>query len=263
MYYQGSSALPDWQRRMAVQQWKSRAEVEPEAFEALVALTYRFTGVQTWVARVYSSLFWLAGAFFLFLVVRDLVSPDGALAAVAYFLFLPFAVIASRSFQPDVLMIALVICFWWMVLRWSDTESWIWAILAGIVGGLAIYVKFVAAFFVIGAALGAALGAFGARLMRKPQIWVMSLLGILPASIYIYYGVVQQGFLGRQFSGRFIPALLVSPLNYLQWATLANSAAGGLAIALGLLGLLVTRDRRARFFVGSALDRLRHFRALF
>ncbi len=30
MYYQGSSALPDWQRRMAVQQWKSKAEVEPE-----------------------------------------------------------------------------------------------------------------------------------------------------------------------------------------------------------------------------------------
>jgi hypothetical protein len=251
MYYQGSSAIPDWQRRMAVQQWKSRAEVEPEVLEALVAFTYRFMGVQPWVARVYSSIFWVAGAFFLFLLVRHLVSPDGAVAAVGYFLFLPFAVIASRSFQPDVLMIMLVICFWWMVLRWADTESWIWAILAGLVGGLAIYVKFVAAFFVIGAALGAALGAFGARLMRKPQIWVMSALGILPASIYIYYGVVQQGFLGRQFSGRFIPALLVSPLNYLQWATLANSAAGGLGIALGLLGLLVTRDRRARFFVAS------------
>ncbi len=47
-------------------------------------------------------------------------------------------------------MIMLVICFWWLVLRWAHTESWIWAILAGMVGGLAIYVKFVAAFFVIG-----------------------------------------------------------------------------------------------------------------
>ena len=251
MYYQGSSALPDWQRRMAVQQWKSRAEVEPEVFEALAAFTYRFTGVQLWVARVYSSIFWVAGALFLFLLVRDLSSPDGAVAAVGYFLFLPFAVIACRSFQPDVLMIMLVICFWWMVRRWADTESWIWTILAGLVGGLAIYVKFVAAFFVIGAALGAALGAFGVRLIRKPQIWAMSALGVLPASIYIYHGVVQQGFLGRQFSGRFIPALLVSPLNYLQWATLANSAAGGLAIALGLLGLVMIRDRRARFFVAA------------
>ena len=251
MYYQGTTALPDWQRRMAVQQWKSKAEVEPEAFEALVAFTYRFTGVQLWVARVYSSLFWLAAALFLFMLVRDLVSPDGAVAAVAYFLFLPFAVIASRSFQPDVLMILLLVCFWWMVLRWANTESWMWAVLAGLVGGFAIYIKFVAAFFVIGGALGAGLGAFGRRLTRKPQVWVMSALGILPASIYIYYGVVQQGFLGRQFSGRFIPALLLSPLNYLQWATLANSAAGGLTIALGLLGLLVLRDRRARVFVGA------------
>jgi hypothetical protein len=34
-------------------------------------------------------------------------------------------------------------------------------------------------------------------------------------------------------------------------ASLANSVAGGLAIALGLLGLLVMRDRRARFFVAA------------
>jgi hypothetical protein len=105
MYYQGSSALPDWQRRMAVQQWKGRAEVEPEVFEALVAFTYRFTGVQLWVARVYSSIFWVAGAFFLFLLVHDLVSPDGAVAA-CYFA-LPFAVISIlHRMSDDYLLIA-------------------------------------------------------------------------------------------------------------------------------------------------------------
>ncbi len=251
MYYQTAGGLPDWQRKMAVQQWKSRAEVEPEVFEHLVAFTYRFTGVQLWVPRFYASVFWLTAAVFLYLLVRDLVSADGAVAALAYFLFLPFAAIASRSFQPDVLMILLIVCFWWLVLRWSHTQSWTWALVAGLVGGLAIYVKFVAAFFVIAAALGVALGAFGGRLIRKPQIWVMGAIGVLPASIYIYYGVVEQGFLGRQFSGRFIPALLVSPVNYVQWASLANRAAGGVAIALGLLGLLVVRDRRARIFLTS------------
>ena len=241
MYYQDHPELPEWQRRMAVQQWKTKTEVEPEIFERLVAATYGFTGVQTWVARLYATTFWAIAGVFLFLLVREHFSVDAALVAAAYFLFFPFAVIASRSFQPDVPMVTLILCFWWMYTRWARTESWLWTILAGLAGGLAMYVKFVAAFFVIGAALGMGLGAFGIQLLRKRQLWLMAALGALPAGLYLYYGVVQQGFLGRQFAGRFIPDLLLSPVNYLQWAAMANIAAGGLAIALGVLGLLLVR----------------------
>lgn len=250
MYYQANPGLPDWQRKMAIQQWKTRAEVEPEVFERLVAFTYRFTGVQLWIARIYASLFWVVGAGFLFLLARDLVSTDAAVISTAYLLFLPFAVVASRSFQPDPLMVVLTILFWWLIVRWSRTLGWTWAILAGAAGGLAIYIKFVSAFFVIGAAVGCALPHFQrGALLRRAQVWVMAALGILPAGAYLFYGVVLKGFLGRQFEGRFIPALLLSPINYVQWAGLANEAAGGLAIALGLIGLLVIREQRARNFL--------------
>lgn len=251
MYYKDHPELPDWQRRMSIQQWQIRAEVEPEVFERLVALTYRFTGVETWVARVYASVFWVLGAVFLFLLVREQVSDVAALVSASYFLFLPYAVIASRSFQPDVLMVALVLMFWWLYTRWARTESWSWTIAAGVVGGLAIYVKFVAAFFVIGAALGVGLATFGPQLARKRQIWLMSVLGLLPAALYLYYGIVQQGFLGRQFAGRFIPALLLSPLNYLHWADMANQAVGALAIGAGLLGLIVARQKSMRWMLGG------------
>ena len=260
MFYQTAPNIPDWQRQMSLQQWKTKAEVEPEVFEHIVAFTYRFTGEQLWVSRVYSSLFWLIGGIFLFLLVRDLISTDGAVIATAYYLFFPYAVIASRSFQPDPLMVMLIIVFWWMVNRWADLipdpspkrrgESWAFAILAGLVGGFAIFVKFVAAFFVIGAALGAVLSRFNLRdLVRKPQVWTMAMLGILPTAGYLFYGIVLNGFLGQQFSGRFIPALLLSPLNYVQWATKANMAAGGVAIMLGLLSPFFVRERRARFLI--------------
>ena len=260
MFYQTAPNIPDWQRQMSLQQWKTKAEVEPEVFEHIVAFTYRFTGEQLWVPRVYSSLFWLIGGIFLFLLVRDLISTDGAVIATAYYLFFPYAVIASRSFQPDPLMVMLIIVFWWMVNRWADLipdpspkrrgESWAFAILAGLVGGFAIFVKFVAAFFVIGAALGAVLSRFNLRdLVRKPQVWTMAMLGILPTAGYLFYGIVLNGFLGQQFSGRFIPALLLSPLNYVQWATKANMAAGGVAIMLGLLSPFFVRERRARFLI--------------
>ncbi len=247
MYYQAHAALPDWQRKMAVQQWRTRAEVEPEVFERLVALTYDFTGIELWVARIYSSLFWMIGGVFLFLLVRELVSIDAAVVSTAYFFFLPYAVVASRSFQPDPLMVTLTITFWWLAVRWSKDQGWTWAILAGLVGGLAIYIKFVSAFFVVGAAVACALPHFErGALLRRAQIWIMAALGILPAGAYIFYGVVLRAFLGRQFGGRFIPGLLLSPINYVDWANMANEAAGGIAIMLGLVGLLLARGPRVR-----------------
>jgi hypothetical protein len=185
------------------------------------------------------------------MLVREQVSIDAAVIAAAYFLFFPYAVVASRSFQPDVLMVALLLCFWWLFARWTRSGTWPWAILAGVIGGLAIYVKFVAAFFVAGAALGMGLGVLGTTMFRKRQVWVMAALGALPAALYLYYGLVQQGFLGRQFGGRFIPGLLLSPGNYVQWAAMANLAVGGLAIGLGFLGVVLVRQKGLRYMLAG------------
>jgi hypothetical protein len=79
----------------------------------------------------------------------------------------------------------------------------------GLIGGFAIFVKFSAAFFVIGGALGLALGTFSIpELVRKPQLYVLALLGILPAAAYLFDGLILSDFLRQQFGGRFIPALL-------------------------------------------------------
>ncbi len=247
MYYQTAPGVPDWQRQMALQQWRTRAEVEPEVVEHLVAFTYQFTGEHLWVARIYSSLFWIIGGIFLFLLIQDLTSTDGAVIATAYFLFFPYAIIASRAFQPDPFMVMLIIAFWWAFHFWIKRPSWLLAILAGLLGGFAIFVKFYAAFFVIGAALGEALGRYKLRnLIRNAQIWTIVVLGILPGASYLFYGIVLNGFLGRQFSGRFIPSLLLSPINYVDWAVKADLAAGGLAIMLGLLGIFLVRERSVR-----------------
>ncbi len=250
MYLQTAGGVPDWQRKMAIQQWKTKSEVEPEVLEHVVAFTWRFTGEQLWVPRVYSSLFWMIGGVFLFLLVRELISVDGAIAATAYYVFFPYAVVASRSFQPDPLMVMLLIAFWWAFLRWTRAQSWGWAVAAGLIGGFAIYIKFVSAFFVVGGALGLVLGMFSLRdALRKIQLWAIAALGLLPGAAYIFYGVVLHGFLGRQFGGRFIPALLLSPYNYVQWTMMASMAAGALAIMLALLGLLFVQARPLRFFL--------------
>ncbi len=247
MYYQTAPNVPDWQRQMALQQWRTRAEVEPEVVEHLVAFTYQFTGEQLWVARIYSSLFWIIGGIFLFFLIQDLISTDGAVIATAYYLFFPYAIMASRAFQPDPFMVMLIIAFWWAFHFWIKRPSWLFAILAGLLGGFAIFIKFYAAFFVIGAALGEVLGSYKLRdLIRNAQVWLIVILGVLPGAAYLFYGIVLNGFLGKQFSGRFIPSLLLSPINYVNWAAKANMAVGAVAIMLGLLGIFIVRERSVR-----------------
>jgi hypothetical protein len=55
--------------------------------------------------------------------------------------------------------------------------------------------------------------------------------------------------LASQFKGRFVPALLLSPYNYLQWETKASIAAGGIFIMLALLGFFLSNDRQLRIFL--------------
>ena len=261
LYYANASLpnVPEEQRQFAIQQGKLKVTVEPEILERLVAFTWKFTGEELWVARIYSILFWLIGGVFLYLLARDLFSKDGALFATAFYLFLPYGILASRSFQPDPLMIALVIGFWWAVNRWAMTISplpagerpgmrvgWRWVILASLLGGFAIFIKLNAAFFVIGGALGAALGrASVSGLGRNKQVWAMGVLGILPGMAWVGYGLAR-GFLGQQFGGRFIPSLLVSPAFPLGWAEMIGDVLGLFTFALALLGLTLVESKPVR-----------------
>jgi hypothetical protein len=296
MYYETLPDVPEWQREFAIQQWKTKVTIEPEIMERLAAFLYRYTGEQLWVPRLVSSLVWLVGGIFIFLLARDMHSVDGAVLALSFYLFVPYGIFASRSFQPDPLMVALIVVFWWLIYRFASSPlpqggapygddkgagrrteparpgaapagtppagrggragvevaraGWKLAILAGLVGGLAIFVKFVAAFFVIGGALGALLGRFKLReLVRSPQVWTIALLGLLPGGAWFVYGRFFGGLFGGDASGRFIPALLASPLFYLQWQTKAAAVAGGIGIMLGMLGLFLVRERGLRAFL--------------
>ena len=250
MYYETLTNVPEWQREFAIQQWKTKVTIEPEILERLAAFIYRYTGEQLWIPRMISAVIWLIGGIFIYLLARDMLSVDGAVLALAFYLFTPYGIYASRSFQPDPLMVVLIVAFWWLVYRWATKSGWKWAILAGLVGGLAVFVKFVAAFFVIGGALGVLLGRFKLReLVRNPQVWTMGALGILPGAAWILYGKLVLGLFGGDMSGRFIPALLGDLTYYVQWQTKGSAVAGGIGIMLGLLGVLIVRERRVRAFL--------------
>jgi hypothetical protein len=78
----------------------------------------------------------------------------------------------------------------------------------------------------------------------------MSVLGILPGTAYVIYGVWVAGFLGQQFGGRFIPSLFLSPSYYLGWVEMLNQVIGAVPLMLGLLGLFFFEKEKLRFMLG-------------
>ncbi|MGC8857431.1 MAG: glycosyltransferase family 39 protein, partial [Anaerolineae bacterium] len=156
IYQQIAPNIPSWQRDLSARFLAREAQLEPLILEHLAAFLYRWTGETPAVGRALSGIFWIAGGIFLYLLTRNLTaSPIAALAALLFYLFLPYGVDASRSFQPDPLMMLFLLAFWWAFDRWAQQpHDWRWAILAGLTGGLDIYIKLTVVFFVIGGAIG-------------------------------------------------------------------------------------------------------------
>ena len=245
-----NSTIPQWQRDMAIHQWQSMQAIEPTVIETITALTYRVVGEHLWVARIYSSLFWVLAGIFLFLLAKELAGISGAFISLLFYLFLPYGVIASRAFQPDPLMVALIVAGAWAMYRWSNTRTMKWAITAGILSGLAIFVKNVAVFPLAFAAIALVLEYGLVRSIKDKQTWVLASITILPTTIYTLYGVLMAGFLGQQFAFRFFPQLWPDPAFYLRWKGQIDGVVGFGAFAIAAVGVFVAKRREMVFLTG-------------
>lgn len=254
MYYAmlpESAGIPAWQREMAARQ--TPQVIEPPVIEALTALTYRLTGEHIWIARIYSSLFWVLAGILLFLLAREIASPQAALVSLLFYLFLPFGVLASRSFQPDPLMVALIVAAAWGLYRWYSEARWKWAVSAGLLMGVAIFVKNVAVFPLSFAALAIVLDQLRERgwqaTLKNRQIWTVALLSLLPVIIYTLYGVAN-GFLVDQVGLRFFPELWTSGQFYLRWLGQIDGIVGFGGCVMAVAGVFVAGRRPTVFLAG-------------
>ena len=104
------SAAPDWQRRVMRARLREAQPIELPILPYAAAISFRLAGGEhLWIPRLLSSLFWILGALFLYLLARRFTHGWAALLGVAVYLFLPFPLVASTSFQPDPLMVMLIV----------------------------------------------------------------------------------------------------------------------------------------------------------
>jgi hypothetical protein len=276
IYYHLLPTADEETRQMAVAFANSTGQYEPPFLESIVAASYLILGKEVlWVSRVYTTLFWMIGGLALFdLALRMVRAPSrtaweqkeqrssitviSALVPLAYFLVLPFGVQASRSFQPDPGMVMGIILSVYCLYRWSENPSWKWAILAGILSGITILVKVVAAYIVAGAAFVLVLYQSLDRetklagllsILKNPQIWAMVALLLAPTAAYY----LSRGARSSEYFSNWTVALshlLLEPWFYARWLNALQKLMGILPLLLSLVGLLVAKPRARALLLG-------------
>lgn len=254
MYYEMLPTADPVQREQAMSFWFSTGQYEPPVLERLVAYTYQLAGREIlWVSRIYTSIFWIIAAIALFdlaLRMATRAAWGSALVAVAYFLFLPFGVQASRSFQPDPGMVMWIVLAANLLYRWSEEQTWKRAVLFGLFAGVAVLTKAVAFYMVGGAALAVVLYTLGLkRAWRSPQAWAM--LGLMLAPAVVYY--LGRGGRASEFFSSWTVALshlLLEPDTYARWLSMLTDIMGLAGVLAGLVGVIIARPRQRALLAG-------------
>jgi hypothetical protein len=248
-YYETRPDLPAWQRDVAAEQLRIMGLLEPPILEHATAILYRAAGGEyLWIPRVLTSGLWLLGGWFVFLLVRRLHSADTAFIALAFFLLLPFGVVAGRAFQPHgfetMLIAASALCIWRYFERPSAGRLLAAAGVAAVAG-----LVYAPGLILISAVF---LAMAGPRKWLSPATIVFFLVSFSLALAYYGYGVVANNGVRGQLLSSVKLHLLLTPGFWAGWLAQIHNVVGLPAAVAALAGLALYRAEARKLLLGLA-----------
>ncbi len=240
-------AMAPEDRQFGITAGNAEAVIEPTIMEHLTAYTYALLGREDFrIPRIWSILFWVLGGIPLYLLSRKLIGDTGALAALAFYEFTPYGIISSRAFQPDPLMVALICCALYFQYRWSERDTLTSAILAGVFTGAAVLVKTTAVFFVGIPFIVLVFSAGFRKAVRNWRVYLMAVIALLPAVLFIIWNSTRGGNAGAIFGSRFFVSLYLQPHWYQSWFMTAKSVVGYFPLFLAILAIFMICVKKTR-----------------
>jgi len=262
-YYYEHAPSPDPDERDTAMGHKRGMEyLEPPVLEMITSWIYLLAGKEIlWVARVLTSICWVVGGTALFDLGRRMTSPPAALIALLYYFFIPFSIRASRSFQPDPVMVMLVLLAAWTLYHWSVKPTWKWTIMTGLTGGISAFIKPAGFLFVGGMVLGLILFKAWHQpsgeqnksipIFKNTQGW--AIVGLMAAFVIGYY-LIQTG---KQSTGYFTSWTIISrwrelltPSFYVQWLLRIDSIMYLSVVTAGFIGMLIAVPKNRALLAG-------------
>ncbi len=217
---------PDWQKRVMRARLPDAAPIELPILPYATAIIFRFArGEHLWIPRLLSSLFWIIGALFLYLLTTRFTRPWAALLAVALYLFLPFPLVASTSFQPDPLMVMLIMASILAIVRHDERPTRQRFVGALLVSSIAVLIKpGIAVFFTLPTFAALAIVRAGARsAVSRPSFYVFPALSLLPAAGLYVYSAISGQLLQGKIHESVNPHLLLESIFWHGWLNMIKA----------------------------------------
>jgi hypothetical protein len=254
-YYENNDKVAEWQKKIAMlNQERMGFVLEPRIVETLAVYAYRATGGERlWIPRMFSSMFWMIGGLFLFLIAKKIASEGAALVAAAFYLFLPFGISSSRSFQPDPLMVAMIIISIYAVLQYFENPSAKRLVIASLLPAFSIFVKPYSIFLVFITFLVNSLFNNGLRkTVFNVHSYVFAVISLLPMALYYFSALLSDvGYMREHAQNSFVPHIMANAYFWKDWFTLIGDVIGYVPFFLGFLGLFLVRPGFSRVFLGA------------
>lgn len=216
--------------------------IEPPLMEHGAAWIYRALGREdlAW-ARTQSVLAWSLGGLAMFWLALQFVAGPAALAAVAVWTFLPFAIRTSRWFTPDPLMTALMVFAFAATVSYERRPTVARAGLLAFGVGAALFVKAVSVFFLAPAVLAVVL--LGHATLRAKAVTIgIAIVAAAPAAWY--YATLE---LHTEY-GPF-PELLRQPVFWRDWAMMIARVVSWPVMVAAPVGMLVASGPLRRLLI--------------
>ncbi len=248
LFFQSNPKIENWRKNIAALQKEPLGLMEPPLMEYIAFLAYKFSGKEIlWFPRLLASIFWLIGGLFLFLIVSRLFSQDAALISTAYFLFIPFGIFASRSFQPDPLMIMGTLIGLYFIIKYYENQTKTKLYMTAGLLSLIILTKFVNAFALLGAFAFLGISKKGIRSFTSDiHNYFFGMITLLPSFIYYSYTVLVSKTLSADY---FYPNMFFHSKFWMSWYELAGRVAGFAPLFLAVLTLFIIKNRSTKSLV--------------
>ena len=251
-YAKGNEKVPEQIREVAKKNQFHDGLLEPPILEMISATVFRMIGKEDLsFPRFLSILCWLAGGVLLFLLARRMAGHQAAYLSLLYFLFIPFSVLGSRSFQPEPMMVMLSLGAIYLIWRYHEAPATKAVLIAAAVAAVPIFIK-PTCVFIIFAAFGIPLlfqhGVVGTFKRKETYLFFLSLI---PAIIYYGWGLLTVEKLQGQADASFQAGLFLEPRYYLGWLRMIGRTVGIIPIIIAIAGLFMIPDKKQRIFFGG------------
>jgi len=223
-------------------------------YNAIVAVVYKFTGIQEKYARLVSVFISSLTAICLYLLVKQYSGRFIAGLSAIFFAVLPYNIYYGRVTMPDPTFIFFSVFSLLLLTLWLDKESIIWAILGSLSLTLAMLVKPYAIFLGIPISY-MVFRKWGLMFFKNFQVWLVVFLSLIPLALWRYHiNQHPEGMFGSEwlinatdirFKGAFFRWIIFDRMNRLIFAT------GG--FVLFWLGIISARTKKEGLFFLSWL----------